>query len=278
MNALTQIRNQQRATAREVGAGLGEGASWHAQFRGSAYVYAGGLPFELTEGDLLAVFAQYGEVVDVNLVRDQETGKSRGFAFLAYEDQRSTNLAVDNLNGTRVAGRTLQVDHVADYKRKLEDLGLNEQDAAEPADGWATERRPPRLDPSAAPVVRLSESATAAAAGGANPWEAPDSVFALMRREAEEPAAAEAEEGRGHRSRRKGEGVEGQVRTRSKRRVAGARTAGEGQGEGPRQQGGRHGKKHRKHRRHSAGAAEAGGKEVEGLRPRQHRHRRKGVR
>ena len=33
MNALTQIRNQQRATAREVGAGLGEGASWHAQFR-----------------------------------------------------------------------------------------------------------------------------------------------------------------------------------------------------------------------------------------------------
>jgi hypothetical protein len=38
-------------------------------------------------GDLLAVFAQYGEIVDVNLVRDQDTGKSKGFAFLAYEDQ-----------------------------------------------------------------------------------------------------------------------------------------------------------------------------------------------
>lgn len=208
----------------------------------------------------------------MNLVRDQETGKSRGFAFLAYEDQRSTNLAVDNLNGTRVAGRTLKVDHVADYKRKLEDLGLNEQDAAEPADGWATERRPPRLDPSAAPVVRPSDSATAAAAGGANPWEAPDSVFALMRREAEEPAAAEAEEGRGHRSRRGGEGAEGRVRTRSKRRVAERGTSGEGQGEGPRQQGGGHGKKDRKHRRHSAGAAGAGGREVEGSR---HRRRRR---
>ena len=39
-------------------------------------------------------FFRYGEVVDVNLVRDKGTGKSKGFAFLAYEDQRSTNLAV----------------------------------------------------------------------------------------------------------------------------------------------------------------------------------------
>lgn len=38
--------------------------------------------------------SRYGEVVDVNLVRDKGTGKSKGFAFLAYEDQRSTNLAV----------------------------------------------------------------------------------------------------------------------------------------------------------------------------------------
>lgn len=37
---------------------------------------------------------RYGEVVDVNLVRDKATGKSKGFAFLAYEDQRSTILAV----------------------------------------------------------------------------------------------------------------------------------------------------------------------------------------
>lgn len=38
--------------------------------------------------------SRYGEVVDVNLVRDKGTGKSKGFAFVAYEDQRSTNLAV----------------------------------------------------------------------------------------------------------------------------------------------------------------------------------------
>ena len=37
---------------------------------------------------------------------------------MAYEDQRSTVLAVDNLNGARVGGRTITVDHVDNYKRK----------------------------------------------------------------------------------------------------------------------------------------------------------------
>ena len=50
--------------------------------------------------------------------RDRDTGKSRGFAFLAYEDQRSTVLAVDNLSGARVAGRIITVNHVDNYKIK----------------------------------------------------------------------------------------------------------------------------------------------------------------
>lgn len=41
---------------------------------------------------------RYGEVVDVNLIRDKSTGKSKGFAFLAYEDQRSTILAVGSFS------------------------------------------------------------------------------------------------------------------------------------------------------------------------------------
>ncbi len=49
--------------------------------------------------------------------KDNETGKPRGFAFIMYEDQRSTVLAVDNLNGAKVLGRTLRVDHVKNYKQ-----------------------------------------------------------------------------------------------------------------------------------------------------------------
>lgn len=55
--------------------------------------------------------------MDVNLPRDKTTGKTRGFAFLMYEDQRSTVLAVDNLNGANVVGKTLRVDHVKNYKQ-----------------------------------------------------------------------------------------------------------------------------------------------------------------
>lgn len=54
--------------------------------------------------------------------RDKETGKSRGFAFLAYEDQRSTVLAVDNLNGMKLDGRIVRVEHVLDYRKKREEV------------------------------------------------------------------------------------------------------------------------------------------------------------
>jgi len=47
-------------------------------------------------------YCRYGEIVNVNVVREKETGKSKGFAFVCYEDQRSTILAVDNLNGAKV--------------------------------------------------------------------------------------------------------------------------------------------------------------------------------
>lgn len=41
--------------------------------------------------------------MNINLVRDKKTGKSKGFCFICYEDQRSTVLAVDNLNGIKVS-------------------------------------------------------------------------------------------------------------------------------------------------------------------------------
>ncbi|KAI4318496.1 hypothetical protein MLD38_032193 [Melastoma candidum] len=121
MNPLTLVKRIQKINSREAALGISEEASWHAKYKDSAYVYVGGIPFDLTEGDLLAVFAQYGEIVDVNLIRDKGTGKSKGFAFVAYEDQRSTNLAVDNLNGAQILGRVIRVDHCNDYKKKEEE-------------------------------------------------------------------------------------------------------------------------------------------------------------
>jgi len=91
-------------------------ASWHQKYINSAWVYIGNLPIRLSEGDILAVMSQWGEVEDVNLVREEKTGKSKGFAFLKYEDARSCILAVDNLSGSVVLGRSLRVDHVENYR------------------------------------------------------------------------------------------------------------------------------------------------------------------
>lgn len=62
------------------------------------------------------MFSQFGEIANINLIREKETGKSKGFCFICYEDQRSTILSVDNFNGMEVCGRPVRVDHVEEYK------------------------------------------------------------------------------------------------------------------------------------------------------------------
>ncbi|KAL2849237.1 hypothetical protein BJY01DRAFT_233646 [Aspergillus pseudoustus] len=121
---MNNIRQVQALNKRELENAVPPEASWHADYRDTAYIYIGGLPFDLSEGDIVTIFSQYGEPVHVNLVRDKETGKSRGFAFLKYEDQRSTDLAVDNLGGATVLGRILRVDHTR-YKKRDEEEDTN---------------------------------------------------------------------------------------------------------------------------------------------------------
>lgn len=114
MNPMTNVKNIKKLNEQELRRNLK--TSWHDQYKDSAWIFIGGLPYDLTEGDVICVFSQYGEVVNINLVREKDTGKPRGFCFLCYEDQRSTVLAVDNFNGMKLLGRTLRVDHVAGYK------------------------------------------------------------------------------------------------------------------------------------------------------------------
>jgi len=101
------VRNITKLSERELKLSDGGKTSWHDEYRDSAWIFIGGLPFDLSEGDIIAVFSQYGEPVNLNLVRHKDTGKSRGFAFLCYEDQRSTILAVDNFNGIQVRLQSL---------------------------------------------------------------------------------------------------------------------------------------------------------------------------
>ncbi|KAJ3087762.1 RNA-binding motif protein, X-linked 2 [Quaeritorhiza haematococci] len=144
MNVVKEI---QRINTTELSRGFKESASWHAQYKDSAYVFVGGVPFDLTEGDLICVFSQYGEIVDVNLVRDKATGKSKGYGFIAYEDQRSTVLAVDNFNGIKILGRTIRVDHVAKYRGPKKNEGEDTEEAEEEERQRKLQILPPHLRP-----------------------------------------------------------------------------------------------------------------------------------
>jgi RNA-binding motif protein, X-linked 2 len=108
------MKNVTKLSERELTGNLK--TSWHDQYKNSAWIFVGGLPYDLTEGDIICVFSQYGEIQQINLIRDKQTGKQKGFCFICYEDQRSTILAVDNLNGIKLCNRSIRVDHVEEYK------------------------------------------------------------------------------------------------------------------------------------------------------------------
>ncbi|DBA03129.1 TPA: hypothetical protein N0F65_003376 [Lagenidium giganteum] len=139
MNVIAEI---QRINERELEMGVPYEASWHQKYKESAWVYVGGLPYELTEGDVLCVMSQFGEIEDINLVRDGKTGKSQGFAFLKYENQKSTVLAVDNMNGARLLERTIRVDHVLKYKLPKEIRDREDAKAQEAASDEEQEHKP----------------------------------------------------------------------------------------------------------------------------------------
>nr|ACO15093.1 RNA-binding motif protein, X-linked 2 [Caligus clemensi] len=144
MNPITNAKNLAKMNQRELELGIaGTKGSWHYDYKDSAWIFMGGLNYELSEGDIISIFSQYGEVVHINLVRDGKTGKSKGFAFLCYEDQRSTILAVDDLNAITLLKRTIRVDHVQTYKLPKDLERLDEDKRKLFMEGCAPKPLPP---------------------------------------------------------------------------------------------------------------------------------------
>jgi RNA recognition motif-containing protein len=72
-------------------------------------IYVGNLSFKTTQDDLRALFARFGEVESANLIIDRATGQSKGFGFVVM-DSKGGQEAIDKLNQTEVAGRTITVN------------------------------------------------------------------------------------------------------------------------------------------------------------------------
>lgn len=73
-------------------------------------IYVGNLPFTVSDSDLRALFAEYGEVTSASVITDRETGRSRGFGFVELADNELARKAIEELSGRDMNGRNLTVN------------------------------------------------------------------------------------------------------------------------------------------------------------------------
>jgi cold-inducible RNA-binding protein len=72
-------------------------------------LFVGGLPFSTTDDELKELFAAHGSVASATVVRDRETGRSKGFGFVEYENDDEGKAAEKALNGSDLGGRSISV-------------------------------------------------------------------------------------------------------------------------------------------------------------------------
>jgi len=75
-----------------------------------AKLYVGNLSYTTTEDDLRTLFAQAGPVASVTLIKDRDTGASKGFAFVEMNTQVEAEKAITLLNGHNLGDRVLKVN------------------------------------------------------------------------------------------------------------------------------------------------------------------------
>ncbi len=73
-------------------------------------IYVGNLSYDTTDEELRGLFAEHGEVVNVNIITDRETGRPRGFGFVEMADAEQGKVAIEQVNGRDLGGRNLTVN------------------------------------------------------------------------------------------------------------------------------------------------------------------------
>ena len=80
-------------------------------------IFVGNLAFKASPDELTELFAKYGSVQSVRIMKDRATRRPRGFAFVEME-ARAASKAIKNLDGKEFLGRNLRVNEGADRKER----------------------------------------------------------------------------------------------------------------------------------------------------------------
>ena len=79
-------------------------------------VFVGSISWNVNEQELGDFFAQVGDIEDVKIITDRETGRSKGFGFITFVEEESAQKAVEELDGKELDGRSLKVNIARDRK------------------------------------------------------------------------------------------------------------------------------------------------------------------
>ena len=77
-------------------------------------IYVGNLSYDVSESDLEQAFGEFGAVSSVSLIKDKQTGESKGFGFVEMPEVSEGQAAVKEMNGKELMGRELKVDQAKD--------------------------------------------------------------------------------------------------------------------------------------------------------------------
>nr|2DNZ_A Chain A, Probable RNA-binding protein 23 [Homo sapiens] len=81
---------------------------------GSSGLYVGSLHFNITEDMLRGIFEPFGKIDNIVLMKDSDTGRSKGYGFITFSDSECARRALEQLNGFELAGRPMRVGHVTE--------------------------------------------------------------------------------------------------------------------------------------------------------------------
>uniref|UniRef100_A0A061RP61 Cleavage stimulation factor subunit 2 n=1 Tax=Tetraselmis sp. GSL018 TaxID=582737 RepID=A0A061RP61_9CHLO len=82
-----------------------------------ATIFIGNIPYDISESKLSDLFSEAGPIKSLRLVTDRDSGKPKGYGFCEYFDAATAEIAMRNLNGHEVGGRSLRVDFADDASR-----------------------------------------------------------------------------------------------------------------------------------------------------------------
>ena len=73
-------------------------------------IYVGNLPFEMSQSDVQDMFTEHGDVAEVTLIMDRDTGRPKGFGFVEMPDKSAAIKAMEALDGKEFSGRQIRVN------------------------------------------------------------------------------------------------------------------------------------------------------------------------